>query len=137
VQAALLRVKLKHLEQWVEERRKKALSYTAILSHLPLTTPAEAPGVRHGFHLYVVRTTKRDGLRNHLEARGVDTLIHYPIPIHLQEAYRELGHRRGDFPVTERCARQVLSLPFFPEMKDEEMKEVADQIQGFFKGGGG
>ena len=137
VQAAVLRVKLGHLDQWVEERRRKAWTYNAILSHLPLTTPAEAPGVHHGFHLYVVRTTKRDGLRRHLEARGVSTLIHYPIPIHLQEAYRELGHRRGDFPVTERCARQVLSLPFFPEMKDEEMKEVADQIQGFFKGGGG
>jgi dTDP-4-amino-4,6-dideoxygalactose transaminase len=132
VQAAILRVKLRYLDQWNEARRKKALAYGTLLSSLPVIRPVEKEHARHIYHLYVVRTRKRDPLQAFLKERGIDTLIHYPIPIHLQKAYRELGYRRGDLPWTERCCREILSLPFFPEMTEAEMEDVADGIHSFF-----
>jgi dTDP-4-amino-4,6-dideoxygalactose transaminase len=132
VQAAILRVKLRYLDQWNEVRREKARAYDTLLSSLPVIRPIEKEHARHIYHLYVVRTRKRDRLRAFLKERGIDTLIHYPIPIHLQKAYRELGYRRGDLPWTERCSREVLSLPFFPEMTEAEMEEVANGIHSFF-----
>jgi len=132
VQAAILRVKLRYLDQWNEARRKKARAYDTLLSRLPVIRPMEREPGRHIYHLYVVRTRKRDGLQAFLKGRRIDTLIHYPIPIHLQKAYQELGYRRGDLPWTERCSREILSLPFFPEMTEAEMGEVADGIHSFF-----
>ena len=132
VQAAILRVKLRYLDQWNEVRRKKARAYDTLLSSLPVIRPIEKEHAHHIYHLYVVRTRKRDRLQAFLKGRGIDTLIHYPIPIHLQKAYQELGYRRGDLPWTERCSREILSLPFFPEMTDSETKEVADGIHSFF-----
>jgi dTDP-4-amino-4,6-dideoxygalactose transaminase len=132
IQAAILRVKLRYLDQWNEVRRKKACAYGTLFSSLPVVRPVEKEHIRHVYHLYVIRTPKRDRLQAFLKERGIDTLIHYPIPIHLQKAYRELGYRRGDLPWTERCSREILSLPFFPEMTEAEMEEVADGIHSFF-----
>jgi len=132
IQAAILRVKLKYLDQWNEARRKKAHAYDTLLFSLPVIRPTEKKPARHIYHLYVVRTKKRNRLQAFLKGRGIDTLIHYPIPIHLQKAYQELGYRRGDLPWTERCSQEVLSLPFFPEMTQAEMEEVANAIHSFF-----
>ena len=134
IQAALLRVKLKHLDQWNEERRRKARLYTRMLSPLGLVCPSEKKGVRHVYHLYAIKTRKRDALQAFLKKRGIETLIHYPIPIPLEKAYQEMGYRRGDFPLTDQWSRKILSLPFFPEMRESEMEEVAQQIKMFLAG---
>jgi dTDP-4-amino-4,6-dideoxygalactose transaminase len=134
IQAAFLRVKLKHLDQWNEERRRKARLYTRMLSPLGLVCPSEKKRVRHVYHLYTIKTRKRDGLQAFLKKTGIETLIHYPIPIPLEKAYQEMGYRRGDFPLTDQWSRKILSLPFFPEMKESEMEEVAQQIQMFLAG---
>jgi dTDP-4-amino-4,6-dideoxygalactose transaminase len=134
IQAALLRVKLKYLDQWNEERRRKARLYTRMLSPLGLVCPSEKKGVRHVYHLYAIKTRKRDALQAFLKKRAIETLIHYPIPIPLEKAYQEMGYRRGDFPLTDQWSRKILSLPFFPEMKESEMEEVAQQIKMFLAG---
>ena len=134
IQAALLRVKLKHLDQWNEERRRKARLYTRMLSPLGLVCPSEKKGVRHVYHLYAIKMRKRDAVQAFLKKRGIETLIHYPIPIPLEKAYQEMGYRRGDFPLTDQWSRKILSLPFFPEMKESEMEEVAQQIKMFLAG---
>ena len=133
IQAAILRVKLKHLDQWNEARRKKAELYTKMLSPSGVICPWEKKGVRHVYHLYTIGTGKRDTLQTFLKKKGVETLIHYPIPIPFQRAYRELGYRRGDLPLTNRWSHKILSLPFFPEMEESEMEEVAEGIRSFFK----
>ena len=134
IQAALLRVKLKYLDQWNEERRRKAKLYTERLSPLGVVCPSEKKGVRHVYHLYAIKTRKRDFLQAFLKKRGIETLIHYPIPIPLQKAYRELGCRKRDLPLTNLWSRKILSLPFFPEMKEYEMEEVAEGIRSFMGG---
>lgn len=133
LQAAVLRVKLKYLDQWNEERREKASRFSERLASLGIVCPLERKGSRHVYHLYVVRTGKRDALQRFLKKRGIDTLIHYPIPIHQQKAFKELGYRRGDLPLTEQYSRKILSLPFFPEIKESEMEEVARGIQHFME----
>ncbi|HXX34196.1 MAG TPA: DegT/DnrJ/EryC1/StrS family aminotransferase [Thermodesulfobacteriota bacterium] len=133
IQAASLRVKLKYLDQWNEERRGKANLYTKMLSPSGPVCPSEKKGVRHVYHLYTIKTGKRDALQRFLKRRGIETLIHYPIPIPLEKAYREMGYRRGDFPLTDQWSRKILSLPFFPEMKESEMNEVAEGIRCFFE----
>lgn len=134
VQAAILRVKLNYLDQWNETRREKAKIYTETLKETGILCPVEKESARHVYHLYVVRVKGRDSLQSFLKGKGIDTLIHYPIPIHLQKAYREMKYHRGDFPITERCAGEVLSLPFFPEISKEEMEEVRTQIQNHYGG---
>jgi dTDP-4-amino-4,6-dideoxygalactose transaminase len=131
LQAAVLRVKLKYLDQWNEERRKKASIYTKLLEGTEIVCPTEKEPVRHVYHLYVIRTKKRDSLQAFLREKGIGTLIHYPTPIHLQNAYKNLGYRRGDLPVTEKYAQEVLSLPFYPELTGEEMREVQEQVKMF------
>ena len=133
LQAAVLRVKLKYLDQWNEERREKASRFSERLASLGIVCPLERKGARHVYHLYVIRTGKRDALQRFLKKRGIDTLIHYPIPIHQQKAFKELGYRRGDLPLTEQYSRKILSLPFFPEIKESEMEEVARGIQHFME----
>ncbi len=133
VQAALLRVKLKYLDRWGEERRKKARIYTASLSSLGVVCPSEKAGSRHVYHLYAIQTGKRDRLQAFLKKRGIETLIHYPILIPFQRAYRELGVRRNDLPLTSEWSRQILSLPFFPEIKKQEMEEVVEGIHSFME----
>jgi dTDP-4-amino-4,6-dideoxygalactose transaminase len=133
IQAALLRVKLKYLDQWNEERRRKAKLYTKMFSPLELVCPSEKKGVRHVFHLYTIKTGKRDALQAFLKKKGIETLIHYPIPIPLEKAYQEMGYRRGDFPLTNQWSRKILSLPFFPEIREREMEKVAGGVRRFFE----
>lgn len=129
MQAAILRVKLRHLNQWNEMRRAKARLYGSLLKGV--VCPMEAEYAHHIYHLYVVRSPRRDGLQRHLAERGVGSLIHYPVPVHLQEAYLDLGHSRGHLPATEQCADEILSLPLYPELPDEQIVEVAEAINSF------
>jgi dTDP-4-amino-4,6-dideoxygalactose transaminase len=124
LQAAVLRVKLKHLDEWVAARRRCARRYGELLAGTPVLLPTEAPSARHSYHLYVVRSPDRDRLQQHLRENGIGTSIHYPLPIHYQKAYRELGYSAGDFPEVERACREVLSLPLYPELTEEELRHV-------------
>jgi dTDP-4-amino-4,6-dideoxygalactose transaminase len=128
IQGAVLNVKLKHLDKWNELRRAHAARYTELLQGSGLQLPREMPYARHVYHLYVAQTEARDSLQQTLSASGVQTGVHYPIPIHLQPAYAFLNHGRGDFPEAERQAERVLSLPMFPELTDEQIMRVAELI---------
>jgi dTDP-4-amino-4,6-dideoxygalactose transaminase len=125
IQGAVLGVKLKHLESWTEARRTRANTYARALQDTGIVPPVERPGVRHVYHVYVVRASDRDGLRARLTEAGVQTGVHYPIPVHLQPAYRDLGYSAGDFPVSERAAGDVLSLPIYPELTNEQIEMIA------------
>ncbi len=131
IQAAVLRVKLPHLNDWNAGRRRAAATYAELLSDLPLVTPATAGYAEHIFHLYVIRLADRDALMEELKGKGIASGLHYPIPIHLQPAYAELGYRRGDFPVTEAYAEEILSLPIFPELDDDKVAYVAEAVRAF------
>jgi dTDP-4-amino-4,6-dideoxygalactose transaminase len=133
LQAAILRAKLAHLEEWNEARRRHAAAYRGLLSDLDLVLPYEPEHVRAAYHLFVVRLQERDALLEYLKERGISTGIHYPIPIHLQPACRHLGHKEGDFPITEGCARQVLSLPMYPELTQAQIQEVVRAIKEFLE----
>lgn len=128
LQAALLRVRLSHLDEWNERRRARAHLYISLLSGLPLTLPYEPTWTEHAWHLFVIRTARREALQRLLDARGVGTLIHYPIPPHLQPAYVELGLRNGALPVTEAIHREVLSLPLGPRLSEEQARCVAAAV---------
>jgi dTDP-4-amino-4,6-dideoxygalactose transaminase len=123
-QGAVLSVKLKHIESWTEARRRLAERYRERLSHLPLKLPREAAGRRHVWHLFVVLHPQRDRIRRELDARGIPTGLHYPVPVHLQDAYSHLDHKEGDFPIAERVARDCFSLPLYPEMTDAQQDQV-------------
>ncbi len=125
IQAAVLDVKLKHLDGWNDLRRRHAARYTKLLADAELALPHEMPYARHVYHLYVVQTNERDALQKILTEAGIGIGIHYPVPIHLQPAYRLLGHKAGDFPETERQAARVLSLPMFPELTEAQIADVA------------
>jgi dTDP-4-amino-4,6-dideoxygalactose transaminase len=128
LQAAILRVKLRHLEDWTEARRAHAALYSALLQKAGFVTPVELPGRRHVYHVYAIRTDRRDVLQSGLKAAGVQYGIHYPIPVHLQEAYREEQWGRGSFPHAEQAADEVLSLPMFAELTDDEIHKVCDEV---------
>lgn len=134
VQAAVLREKLPFLDDWNQHRYEHAMQYKQLLAGLPLALPAIAPETLHVFHLFVVRTPRRDDLMEFLAARGIGTLVHYPVPLHLQPAYADLGGREGDFPVAERAQKEVLSLPLFPELTRAELEEVCGAVGAFFGG---
>jgi len=129
-QAAALNVKLPRLDAWNARRRSFAARYTERLSKLPLLLPA--PDAGSVWHLYVIRTPKRDALREHLEKRGVETGVHYPLPLHLQPPFASLGLRRGRFPEAERAADEALSLPMYPELGEDGVDQVAAAIGDFF-----
>lgn len=130
LQAAVLNVKLPHLNEWNHKRIALAKRYNAKLRGVhEIKLPAAGKGV---YHLYVIRTEQRDSLKSFLEKKGIGTGIHYPIPMHLQGAYRELGYKRGDLPNAEHAARTVLSLPLYPEMPSGYVDAVADNIRSFF-----
>src|SRR5258708_1059231 len=133
VQAAILRVKLQQLDKWNKQRIHHAKLYTELLADTDIITPNFTDNNSHIFHLYVVRTKKRDQLKDYLHSKGIGVGIHYPIPIHLQVAYKHLGYKKGDFPVTEKYAKEVLSLPMFPEMTDEQIKSVVKEIKNWEK----
>jgi dTDP-4-amino-4,6-dideoxygalactose transaminase len=128
LQGAILRVKLRHLEAWTQARIDAARRYDVLLAPHDVVTPWRAADVRHVNHLYVVRCADRQRLQAGLSARGIQSGIHYPYPIHLLPAFAELGHRAGDFPHAERAAREVLSLPMFPELTAQQAVEVADAV---------
>ena len=132
LQAAVLRVKLRHLDRWNKKRREIAALYTRLLSALPLILPAEPAYARHVYHLYVVRTERRDDLRRYLGRHNIGSAVHYPLPVHLQPAYADLKLAAGSCPAAEKCAAEVISLPMFPELKEEEIKFTAKTIAGFF-----
>ena len=127
-QGAVLGVKLKHLEGWTEARLRLASRYREGLSGLPLDLPTEAPGRRHVWHLFVALHPSRDLIRAGLEARGIMTGLHYPVPVHLQKAYESLGYRAGDFPVSERIGRECFTLPLFPEMSERQQDRVIEAL---------
>ena len=129
-QAAMLRVKLRHLDAWNAARRRHAQLYTHLLERSGLGLPVEADYAESVWHLYVVQSEERQALSAHLSEHGISTGIHYPIPVHLQPAYRELGYKRGDFPVSERCADRILSLPMYPELTADQIGDVSDMIRG-------
>jgi dTDP-4-amino-4,6-dideoxygalactose transaminase len=129
IQGAVLNAKLKYLDQWNDSRRALALQYNRMLAGSPLTLPSETPGSRHVYHLYVIQTGDREALRQQLGQRGIETGLHYPIPLHLQEAYKSLGYKSGDFPVSERLARLILSLPMYPELSSEAVDYVVATLQ--------
>jgi dTDP-4-amino-4,6-dideoxygalactose transaminase len=133
IQAAILRVKLKRLDERNKLRRKNASIYDELLKDVDgVITPFEAEYAKHVYHLYVIRTEKRDELQEYLKSEGIGTGLHYPIPLHLQKAYEYLGYKEGDFPVAEKCAKQILSLPMFPELTREQIEKVVSEIKTFF-----
>jgi dTDP-4-amino-4,6-dideoxygalactose transaminase len=129
IQGAILRVKLRHLERWTEARRAHAREYARLLADSGLGIPQEADYARHVFHVYAVRTGDRQGLQRTLQANGVGSGIHYPIPVHLQPAYSDLGYTAGAFPESERAANEVLSLPMYPELTHTKLEMVAAAIR--------
>lgn len=131
LQASILRVKLEHLDQWSAARRHNAKRYNQLLADSELILPVEAEQTEPVYHLYVVRTDRRDELQAHLQERGIATVIHYPIPLHMQKAHESLGYKLGDFPLTEEYAKQILSLPMYPELSDEQAEYVAAAIYEF------
>jgi len=129
LQAAILRVKLAHLDEWNARRRHLAALYTALLGDSEVDPPLELPDVKHVYHLYVIRSTHRDKLQQHLAQQDIGTAVHYPTPIHLQDAYHWLELGRGSFPEAEHAAEQVLSLPIYPELTDTKVRQVAAHIR--------
>ncbi len=136
LQAAILRVRLRHLEEWNEERRIVAERYMLLFREKGLlgkiTPPTEDEGNRHVYHQYVVKAERRDELQAYLEERGVATRVYYPLPLHLQHCFSDLGYREGDFPVSEKLAHSVLALPIFPELLPEEQERTVEEIAGFY-----
>jgi len=133
MQAAVLRVKLRHLNEWDSRRREIALEYNKLLKDLPLQLPDPGDKGEHVFHLYTILTDNREELRVYLKSRGVETGVYYPTPLHLQPAYADLGYRKGDFPVSESACERNLSLPMYPELTDEQIHYVAEAVRGFFE----
>ncbi len=138
LQAEVLSVKLRYLDDWTSARRSHAARYSELLSDLgaAVKIPSTEVWADPVYHLYVIEVDDRDGLQQALAERGIGTVIHYPVPIHQQKAYASLGHAEGDFPVTEAAATRVLSLPMFAEMTDEEIVAVVDAVREFVSGNG-
>jgi dTDP-4-amino-4,6-dideoxygalactose transaminase len=129
LQGAVLRVKLRYLEAWTEARRAHAALYDRLLAGSAAKTPAVMPYSRHVYHVYTVRVPRRDQVQQALEAQGIRTGIHYPVPVHLQEPYADPRYTRGDFPQSEQAAAEVLSLPMFPELTDAQIEEVSTALR--------
>jgi len=133
MQAAILNVKLPHLPRWTAEKRRLATRYREALRDV-VRVPEEAPGEECVYATFVIRAERRDDLQRHLAACAIDTRVHYPTPLHLQEAAGDLGYRKGDFPVTERLANEILSLPIYPGLTDAQQESVIVEIRRFYTG---
>ena len=135
IQGAVLDVKLKHLPEWNAARRAHADYYTELLSNVDasIVTPYEPAHVQAVYHLYVIRTRQRDALLEYLKARDIEAGIHYPVPLHLQPVYKNLGYQRGEFPETEKAAQEILSLPIYPELTHVQMERVVDTMREFYR----
>jgi dTDP-4-amino-4,6-dideoxygalactose transaminase len=129
LQAAILRAKLPHLEDWTKARRAHARFYNELLADCDVVTPFEAPDVRHVYHLYVIRTSRRAAMLEHLQSKGISAGIHYPIPLHRQPAYLKQGYGDVSLPVTERVAGEIVSLPMYPELTREQIEYVASAVR--------
>lgn len=129
--AAILLTKLKFLDAWNHRRREIAGFYTEHIKNPDVTRPAEMAYGKHVFHLYVIRHPDRDNLQEYLKEKGVNTMIHYPVPIHLQEAYKDQGYPAGSFPVAEKAAKGILSLPMFPQLREEELITIPELINNY------
>lgn len=132
LQAAVLRVKLRYLESWIEARRRHAALYTKLFAGTNVVTPVETAEATHVYHLYVIRVPQRDALRTHLREQGIGAAIHYPVPVHLQPFYANDGFRKGQFPVTEWVCGEILSLPMFPELTGEQVASVVNAVNAFY-----
>jgi len=136
-QGAVLSIKLKFIEDWTKKRQEKAALYTELLQDVEeVVAPEIREGRTHSFHLYVVRCKARDELSKYLEENGVNTGLHYPIPLHLQKAYAHLGYKKGDFPMAEGFADEILSLPIYPELAQSQIRFVVSQIKTFYSNRG-
>ena len=135
IQAAILRIKLRYLDEWNARRQAIAVRYNELFAGTDIITPEIPAGGRHVFYCYAIRVAggRRDALRAHLTERGIGTQIHYPVPIHMQEAAQFLGYRKGDLPVTEKVAGEVLSLPMYPELTDAQIDRVATGVTEFMR----
>lgn len=134
LQAAILRVKLRHLADWQRARQANAAEYTRLLNQIPGVMPPIAPeGYEHVFHQYTIRVEQRDALQQFLSERKIGSTVYYPHPLHLQPLYASLGHKAGDFPHSERAAQEVLSLPMYPELRKEQIARVVETIAEFLK----
>lgn len=133
IQAAILKTKLKHLNDWTEKRRQAASRYDQLLKDLPCKTPQTNPKAKHVYHLYIVQTDERDQVLKSLQEKGVMTQIHYPVPVHLQKCYENLNLGKGLVPVTEKIADKIFSLPLFPEITPEQQAYVADTLSETLK----
>ena len=131
LQAGLLRVKLQYMDALNEERRRLAARYMEGIAHPKIQLPKIRPGADSTWHQFVIHTAARDALQAHLKGQGIDTMIHYPIPPHLSEAYCYLGHKSGDFPIAEKYADEVLSLPMYNGMTEEEQETVIRAVNRF------
>lgn len=135
MQAAILNVKFPHLDKWGEQRRKHADFYTSLLNEKVsefVQPPVKVKGFYHVFHQYTILTDRRDELQAYLNENGVSTMIYYPLPLHLQPVFENLGYKKGDFPKAEKAANEALSLPMFPELKEEQQTYVVEKIAEFF-----
>jgi dTDP-4-amino-4,6-dideoxygalactose transaminase len=137
LQAAVLNIKLRHLDAWSAARQRNAAYYDAAFAGARLdasvTPPSVSRGVRHIYNQYVIRTRDRDALRSHLAAAGVGTEIYYPVPLHLQQCFAYLGHRSGEFPASERAAAETLALPIYPELSEAQLQYVVDTIAAYYR----
>lgn len=132
IQAAVLRIKLKHLPEWTRSRRENAAHYTKLLSQIPgITVPTESDLVESVYHLYVIHVDDRDDLQAHLMEKGISSGLHYPQPLHLQDAYDHLNYKEGAFEIAEKSAARLLSLPMFPELQPEQIEYIADVIKAY------
>ena len=129
VQGAILRVKLRHLDAWTEARRRHAAVYNELLADVDVQKPVEMPYAKHVYHVYAIRTPRRDALQESLQAQGIQTGIHYPIPVHLQKAYADFGYGVGDLPVTEQASNELLSLPMFAELQEPQIAAVCAAVR--------
>jgi dTDP-4-amino-4,6-dideoxygalactose transaminase len=133
IQAGWLSVKLRHLAKWNASRRELAHHYHELFADAKesVVLPHEAAWTKCVYHLYVVRVSDREALQSHLAQAGIGTGIHYPIPLHLQKAYQHLNYKKGDFPITERISAEIVSLPMFPQLKQEQLTYVANRVMEF------
>jgi dTDP-4-amino-4,6-dideoxygalactose transaminase len=142
IQAAILEVKLRYLPEWNRQRQQRAARYDELFRHAGLAAagiadgivlPIRDPRATHIFHQYVIRAPQRDALRQHLTERQIGSEIYYPLPLHLQESLRSLGYRQGEFPESEKAAKEVLALPMYPELRDDEQELVVETIRSFYR----
>jgi dTDP-4-amino-4,6-dideoxygalactose transaminase len=138
LQAAVLNIKLAHLDAWTAGRQRNASFYDAAFAGAPpgaaVGTPRAPAGVRHIYNQYVVRVRERDALRRHLDSAGVGTEIYYPVPLHLQQCFAYLGHKAGDYPISEQAAAETLALPIYPELTETQLQYVVDSIAAYYRG---